>query len=147
MEMNGVGSAVTLIVRDRKEAARADVVKDVRNAEIVFFAGGDQCNYIRWIKGTRAHRAVERLFRRGGGVGGNSAGLAINSSGTVVGTCGVAAMWDTTGARRDLNTLISKDSGWLLSEATSINDAGQIVGYGLKLGELHGFLLTPLNHR
>jgi cyanophycinase len=49
----------------------------VNRAEIVWFAGGDQCNYIRWIKGTPVHRAVQRVFRRGGGVGGNSAGLAI----------------------------------------------------------------------
>jgi cyanophycinase len=77
MAMKGVSSAVTLIIRDRKVAARPDVINDVRNAEIVFFAGGDQCNYIRWIKGTPVEAAVKSVYRRGGGVGGTSAGLAI----------------------------------------------------------------------
>jgi len=65
------------VITDRDSANRHDVERSVRNAEIVWFAGGDQCNYIRWIKGTRVERAIERVFKRGGGVGGNSAGLAI----------------------------------------------------------------------
>jgi cyanophycinase len=77
MSLNGVNSVVTLLITDRASAERRDVAQIVNNAEIVWFAGGDQCNYIRWIKGTPVHRAVERVFRRGGGVGGNSAGLAI----------------------------------------------------------------------
>jgi cyanophycinase len=77
MSLHGVNSAVTLLITDRASAERRDVEQIVNAAEIVWFAGGDQCNYIRWIKGTAVHRAVERVFQRGGGVGGNSAGLAI----------------------------------------------------------------------
>jgi cyanophycinase len=77
MSLNGVNSVVTLLITDRASAERRDIARIVDGAEIVWFAGGDQCNYIRWIKGTPVHRAVERVFRRGGGVGGNSAGLAI----------------------------------------------------------------------
>jgi len=77
MALEGVDSAQTFVITDRDSANRPDVVRAVRNAEIVWFAGGDQCNYIRWIKGTKVQRSVERMFRRGGGVGGNSAGLAI----------------------------------------------------------------------
>jgi hypothetical protein len=43
----------------------------------------------------------------------------------------------------DLNRLIPSRSGWVLSEATGVNDAGQIVGTGRLLGKDHGFLLTP----
>jgi probable HAF family extracellular repeat protein len=43
----------------------------------------------------------------------------------------------------DLNTLIPKDSGWYLQGALSINDAGEIVGYGLIDGNLHAFRATP----
>jgi hypothetical protein len=43
----------------------------------------------------------------------------------------------------DLNTLIPNDSGWYLQGALSINDAGEIVGYGLIDGNLHGFRATP----
>ena len=77
MALQGVDSAASYVITDRDSANRRDVERSVRDAEVVWFAGGDQCNYIRWIKGTRVHHAVERVFRRGGGVGGNSAGLAI----------------------------------------------------------------------
>jgi probable HAF family extracellular repeat protein len=43
----------------------------------------------------------------------------------------------------DLNTLLPKDSPWYLQAALSINDAGQIVGYGLINGNIHAFLATP----
>jgi cyanophycinase len=77
MALKGVDSAETLLITDRDSANRRDIERKVRNAEIAWFAGGDQCNYIRWIKGTRVHRAIEQIYKRGGGVGGNSAGLAI----------------------------------------------------------------------
>ncbi len=77
MRLSGVDSAVSFVITDRESGNRRDVASTVRAAEIVWFAGGDQCNYIRWIKGTRTHRAVESVFKRGGGIGGNSAGLAI----------------------------------------------------------------------
>ncbi len=77
MKLDGVDSVLTLVINDRASAAREDVVQAVRDAELVYFAGGDQCNYIRWIKGTPVERAVERVYRRGGAVGGTSAGLAI----------------------------------------------------------------------
>jgi cyanophycinase len=77
MEMNGVDSVVSMVITDRETSSRPDVVELVRNAEFVFFAGGDQCNYIRWIKGTPVADAVKAVYRRGGAVGGTSAGLAI----------------------------------------------------------------------
>src|ERR1700683_5266175 len=40
----------------------------------------------------------------------------------------------------DLNTLIAASSGWYLQGAASINDAGEIAGYGLINGNLHAFL-------
>lgn len=77
MEMNGVDSVVSMVITDRETSSRPDVVELVRDAEVVFFAGGDQCNYIRWIKGTPVADAVKRVYRRGGAIGGTSAGLAI----------------------------------------------------------------------
>lgn len=79
MKMNGVDSIASLVVTDRDSANRDDVAAEVRNAELVYFAGGDQCNYIRWIKGTKTNDAVKAVHRRGGAVGGTSAGLAIQS--------------------------------------------------------------------
>jgi cyanophycinase len=77
MALDGVNSVVSMVITDRESAMRPDVVRIVETAEVVFFAGGDQCNYIRWIKGTPIEKAVEDVFRRGGAIGGTSAGLAI----------------------------------------------------------------------
>ncbi len=77
MGMKGVNSVRSLVITDRESSSRPDVINDVKNAEVVFFAGGDQCNYIRWIKGTPVEAAVKSVYRRGGAVGGTSAGLAI----------------------------------------------------------------------
>jgi probable HAF family extracellular repeat protein len=43
----------------------------------------------------------------------------------------------------DLNSLIPAGSGWVLTSARGINDAGQIVGTGTISGVQHAFLLTP----
>jgi cyanophycinase len=75
--MNGVDSVETLVVTSARDANTAAVETTVRNAEVVFFAGGDQCDYVKNFKGTRVETAVESVYARGGGVGGTSAGLAI----------------------------------------------------------------------
>jgi len=57
----------------------ADIAKAasvVDRAEGVFFGGGDQADYVIWKK-TPLAAAVQRLYDRGGVVGGTSAGLAI----------------------------------------------------------------------
>ncbi len=48
----------------------------VDKAEAVFFAGGDQSRYAAWA-GTELLSAVQRVYDRGGVVGGTSAGLAM----------------------------------------------------------------------
>jgi cyanophycinase len=76
-KMKGVDSVETLVIKDRADSDSAAVRETVGSAEVVFFAGGDQCNYVKYFKGTEVERAVERVHARGGGVGGTSAGLAI----------------------------------------------------------------------
>src|SRR5262245_46886333 len=78
-KMNGVDSVETLILTDRKDSYNKDVIQEITNAEAVFFAGGDQCNYVRNFKGTPVQTAVNSVYKRGGGIGGTSAGLAIQS--------------------------------------------------------------------
>lgn len=77
--MNGVDSVETLVITSARDANTAAVETTVRNAEVVFFAGGNQCDYVRFFRGTRVETAVESVYARGGGVGGTSAGLAIQS--------------------------------------------------------------------
>ena len=77
-----------------------------------------------------------------------SSGRAINNSGTVVGYATIAdnsdhAFISTNGrAILDLNDMIPAGTGWVLTEATAINDSGQIVAYGSAHGQEHAFLLT-----
>ncbi len=51
--------------------------------------------------------------------------------------------WTPTNNMQDLNALIPAGTGWVLRNATAINNAGQIVGWGDLGTEAHGFLLTP----
>lgn len=51
--------------------------------------------------------------------------------------------WIPTNNMQDLNALIPVLDGWVLREATAINNVGQIVGVGDLGGASHGFLLTP----
>jgi hypothetical protein len=91
----------------------------------------------------------------------------VNAAGDSVGWCRITPLaekptinptvHDTSGIPRallwkgdnitptDLNSLIPLDSGWILEQALSINDAGQIIGYGNYQGQpAKTFLLTPV---
>jgi uncharacterized protein (TIGR03437 family) len=92
----------------------------------------------------------------------SSAALGINNSGTVVGysselvpditlfsgplletaSANSHAIVYINGTMYDLNRLLPTGSGWQLSSATGINDAGQIVGTGIIQQQQHAFLLT-----
>jgi probable HAF family extracellular repeat protein len=61
------------------------------------------------------------------------------------GLLGARAFFYTVGGGRvDLNTRIDPASGWILSHARGINDAGMITGMGMRNGVAHGYLLTPV---
>jgi probable HAF family extracellular repeat protein len=76
--------------------------------------------------------------------GGNSQARGVNSSGLVVGVSdGVPFLYDGT-VIRNLNSMLATSStDWLLTEATAINDLGQIAGTGYYNGLQHAFLLNP----
>jgi probable HAF family extracellular repeat protein len=78
---------------------------------------------------------------------------SINDCDVVVGSFGAnsdeshAFVWDAKEGFRDLNSLIPKDSGWNLEVATSINDRGEIAGWGdNEHDDDAGFLLVPDTH-
>lgn len=74
----------------------------------------------------------------------SSVAEAINSSGVVVGESDSRAFIYTGGKLQDLNKLIPSGSGVVLTEATGINDTGQIVCNGYNAGGYpRAFLLTP----
>lgn len=92
-----------------------------------------------------------------GGTG--SQALSINNRGEIVGNADTPTIIQTgfgpnhlfhaflyrDGKMLDLNSLLPPGTDWELHQATSINDLGQIVGYGYKGGDLgtHAYLLSP----
>ena len=86
LAMNGVDSVETLVIKSRKAADKADLEEIIMKSEVIFFAGGDQCNYVTYLKGTRVEKAVEAVYARGGVIGGTSAGCAIMGT-TVFDAC------------------------------------------------------------
>lgn len=86
--MNGVDSVETLVITRATDANTTAVETTVKNAEVVFFAGGDQCDYVKFFKGTLVETATEFVYAKGGGVGGTSAGTAIQGEFTYDGCQG-----------------------------------------------------------
>ncbi|MFF9851215.1 hypothetical protein [Streptomyces litmocidini] len=76
--LTGVNSCTTWTLTAASDGNNSQVNTDVRNAEFVYFAGGDQCRYAAW-KGTALEASVESVVAKGGGSGGGSAGHHINS--------------------------------------------------------------------
>lgn len=77
MKIGGAHSASTLILRTREASSNPEVLDKVRTAEAIFFAGGDQWNYVSRWKGTPLEKAIQERIDAGVPVGGTSAGLAI----------------------------------------------------------------------
>lgn len=75
----GVNSCTTWTLTRRADGDNSAVNTDIRNAEFVYFAGGDQCDYADW-KGTALQDSVKSVVAKGGGSGGGSAGHHINSA-------------------------------------------------------------------
>jgi cyanophycinase len=72
-----VDSVQTLKLTKRRAASDPFVVSSVKGADGIFFAGGDQSDYVRVWKDSPVEDAVNAVIARGGVVGGISAGLAI----------------------------------------------------------------------
>jgi cyanophycinase len=72
-----LNSVATLVIPDRQAAQNPAVAEIIRQAEVVFIAGGDQANYIRDWKGTPVEDAINANVAAGKPIGGTSAGLAV----------------------------------------------------------------------
>jgi cyanophycinase len=72
-----VDSVETIIFMSEAAARDSFVLEKIRNAEAIFFAGGDQWNYVRYWSNTPVAEALNDAIRRGVPIGGTSAGLAI----------------------------------------------------------------------
>lgn len=73
-----VNSVETLLIPSKEAANDSYVEKQIRNAEVLFIAGGDQYNYYKFWKDTKVSDAINYLINtKKATVGGTSAGMAI----------------------------------------------------------------------
>lgn len=73
-----LNSVSTLIVKDlAKAGSNAFVVDKINKAEAIFFAGGNQADYVKFLKGSSALTTLTDRIAQGIPFGGTSAGLAI----------------------------------------------------------------------
>ena len=70
-------SVATLVIPDRESAQDPKVAEIIRQAEVMFIAGGDQSRYVNFWKGTPVQDAMNQNIAGGKPIGGTSAGLAI----------------------------------------------------------------------
>ncbi len=76
----------------------------------------------------------------------NSKNVVVGHMDSATGGDAHAFMWKFAAGKAtmiDLNTLLPDASGWVVTEATSINTAGQIVGIGKHNGSEATFILSP----
>ncbi len=123
-------------------------------------AGGDVVGYVvatvstpgGFVSSNRAFLAVGDVMTDLGLLPGttDSQALGINGHREIVGVGSDAAgttlrAYVRLGAQLlDLNDLVDPNAGWTLQQASAINEAGQIVGFGTHLGQTRAFLLTPI---
>jgi cyanophycinase len=78
--LGDVNSVETLLIDSREKALRKSTSEQIRNAEALFIAGGDQNNYVKFWKDTEVSKAIQYLIDvKKVPVGGTSAGCAILS--------------------------------------------------------------------
>lgn len=77
-ELGHVNSVETLLIDSREKALNERVGKRIREAEMLFIAGGDQWNYVKYWKDTEVSKAISYLIdQKKVPIGGTSAGCAI----------------------------------------------------------------------
>ena len=112
---------------------------------------GEAAGFASLVDGyEHAFSALNAVLTDLGTLGGRSSfAYGINDDGNIVGFSWMAsganphAFLYSNGMMVDLNSLIPASSGWELTQAFGINDAGQIVGQGLFHGQLEAFRLDP----
>lgn len=72
-----LNSAATVVFDNRDDSNDPQLIDTIAAAEAIFFAGGDQSNYVRFWQDTPVQDALNKHIAAGKPVGGSSAGLAI----------------------------------------------------------------------
>jgi cyanophycinase len=72
-----LNSAATIVFSEREDSDDAKLIEHIAQAEVIFIAGGDQSNYVRFWQDTTVEDALNRHIASGKPIGGSSAGLAV----------------------------------------------------------------------
>jgi len=72
-----LNSAATIVFSEREDSDDPMLLERINQAEAIYFAGGDQSNYVRFWQDTPVEDALNRHIAAGKPIGGSSAGLAI----------------------------------------------------------------------
>ena len=75
----GCDSVATIVFKNRGAAFEPFVIDQIRNAEALFIAGGDQSDYVTFWKNTPVEDAINYVAAKPAPVGGTSAGMAVMS--------------------------------------------------------------------
>ena len=94
-----LNSVATLVIPDRQAAQDPAAAEIIRQAEVVFIAGGDQAHYICAFKGTPVEDAINANLAAGKPIGGTSAGLAVQGE----------FIYGALGDKPDDHDLVSRD--------------------------------------
>jgi cyanophycinase len=70
-------SVTTFVITSYDAGRKPEVAENLRRAHAIFFAGGDQSNYLKYWSGTSVQDEINNAIARGVPEGGISAGLAI----------------------------------------------------------------------
>jgi len=76
-EMGGIKSVATLVLTSAKASSDPFVLSQIANAEAIWFAGGDQAQYINYWNNTAVQTTIQNLLKKGVPIGGTSAGMAV----------------------------------------------------------------------
>lgn len=73
-----INSVETIVIHNPSGATNSYVLEQIANAEAIWFAGGDQYDYVTYFKDTPvAQLLIDHVAIKGGVIGGTSAGMAI----------------------------------------------------------------------
>ncbi|WP_204345416.1 T9SS type A sorting domain-containing protein [Psychroserpens algicola] len=76
-----INSVTTFVIANEAGAIDPYVLEKVENAEAIWFAGGDQYNYVSYFKDNAMEDTLNSFINeKGGAIGGTSAGMAILGS-------------------------------------------------------------------
>ena len=78
-DLCGCDSVETIVFKNRQAAYDEFVLANIRNAEALFIAGGDQSEYVTFWKNTPVEDAIHHVAAKPAPIGGTSAGMAIMS--------------------------------------------------------------------